>query len=45
MSRQPEAHWQKVQIYCQFLSKQTSAAQLGLSLLREEGVADPRPPN
>jgi hypothetical protein len=41
VSRQADTHWQKFQVYCQWVNKQTSAAQLGLSLLREQGVEDP----
>ncbi len=41
LSRQPDTHWQKLLVYCQFASKQASAAQLGLSLLREQGLDDP----
>jgi len=41
LARRPDAHWQKLLVYCQFVSKQTSAAQLGLSLLREQGEDDP----
>ncbi|MDX2222112.1 MAG: hypothetical protein SFV21_05140 [Rhodospirillaceae bacterium] len=35
-----ETYWQEVQVFCQFAAGQTSAAQLGLSLLREQGVQD-----
>ncbi|MSO96832.1 MAG: hypothetical protein EXR11_01235 [Rhodospirillaceae bacterium] len=41
LARQPDTHWQKLLVFCQFATKQTSAAQLGLSLLREQGVEDP----
>jgi hypothetical protein len=41
MARQPQTQWQKTQVFCQWSNKQASAAQLGLSLLREEGVNDP----
>lgn len=41
LSRQPDTQWQKLLVYCQFVSKQASAAQLGLSLLREQGLDDP----
>ncbi len=41
ISRQADTYWQKFQVYCQWVNKQTSAAQLGLSLLREQGVEDP----
>ena len=36
-----DAYWQKVQIYCNFANNQASAASLGLSVLREQGVQDP----
>jgi hypothetical protein len=35
-----EVYWQQVQVFCQFAAGQTSAAQLGLSLLREQGIKD-----
>lgn len=41
LSSAPDSHWQKLQVFCQFHAKQTSAAQLGLSLLREQGDEDP----
>jgi hypothetical protein len=41
LSRKPEPQWQKLLVYCQFSAKQPGAAQLGLSLLREEGLNDP----
>lgn len=41
LAREPDTRWQKIQVYCQFLTKQASAAQLGLSLLREQGLDDP----
>lgn len=41
LSTSADSHWQKVQVFCQFNAKQTSAAQLGLSLLREQGDEDP----
>ncbi|MBL8644220.1 MAG: hypothetical protein JNK21_09825 [Rhodospirillaceae bacterium] len=41
LAREPGTYWQKTQVYCQWISKQASAAQLGLSLLREEGLNDP----
>jgi len=41
LSRKPETQWQKLLVYCQLVAKQASAAQLGLSLLREEGLNDP----
>ncbi|MBL8631130.1 MAG: hypothetical protein JNM81_15965 [Rhodospirillaceae bacterium] len=41
LSRQPDTYWQKFHVYCQWVNKQTSAAQLGLSLLREQGEDDP----
>jgi hypothetical protein len=40
LARRPDVQWQKLQVYCQFAGKQTSAAQLGLSLLREQGLDD-----
>jgi len=36
-----DPYWQKVQIYCNFANNQASAAALGLSVLREQGVQDP----
>ncbi|MGE4062813.1 MAG: hypothetical protein AB7E79_05545 [Rhodospirillaceae bacterium] len=36
-----DPYWQKVQIYCNFANNQPSAASLGLSVLREQGVQDP----
>jgi hypothetical protein len=41
LATQPDGHWQKVQVYCQFAAGQASAANLGLALLREQGVEDP----
>jgi hypothetical protein len=41
LARAAAEHWQKLQVFCQFNANQTSAAQLGLSLLREQGVDAP----
>ncbi len=41
LSATGDAYWQKVQIYCNFANNQASAASLGLSVLREQGVQDP----
>ncbi|MDX2142150.1 MAG: hypothetical protein SFV19_02235 [Rhodospirillaceae bacterium] len=41
LARTADDHWQKLQVFCQFNANQTSAAQLGLSLLREQGVEAP----
>lgn len=35
-----EVYWQQVQVFCQFAAGQNSTAQLGLSLLREQGIKD-----
>ena len=37
----PDPYWQKIQVFCQLNVDQTSAAGLGLALLREQKVADP----
>ncbi len=36
-----DPYWQKIQIYCNFANNQNSAAALGLSVLREQGIQDP----
>jgi hypothetical protein len=36
-----DAYWQKLQVYCNFANNQASAASLGLSVLREQGIQDP----
>lgn len=36
-----DPYWQKIQVYCNFANNQASAAALGLSVLREQGVQDP----
>jgi hypothetical protein len=41
LSQTPDAYWQKIQIFCQINMEQSSAAGLGMALLREQGVADP----
>lgn len=41
LNASPDLHWQKVQVLCQFHTKQDAAAQLGLSLLQEQGIDDP----
>jgi hypothetical protein len=37
----PDPYWQKVQVFCQMATEQSSAASLGLGLLREQKVDDP----
>jgi len=41
LSVSPDPYWQKVQVFCQLDINQTSAAGLGLALLREQRVDDP----
>ncbi len=41
LSSSGDLYWQKVQVFCNLANKQTSAASLGLSVLREQGVQDP----
>lgn len=36
----PEPYWQKIQVFCQLDVNQSSAASLGLSLLREQKIDD-----
>ena len=40
LSRAPDIHWQKMQVFCHLVNGQTSAADLGLSLLREQQADD-----
>jgi len=41
LSATPEAYWQKVQVFCQININESSAASLGLALLREQNINDP----
>ncbi|MCB2107521.1 MAG: hypothetical protein KDE14_07465, partial [Rhodobacteraceae bacterium] len=40
LARTADPYWQKLQVFCQFSAGQNSAAQLGLTLLREQAVQD-----
>ena len=40
LNRSPDIHWQKIQVFCHLANGQTSAADLGLSLLREQQTDD-----
>ncbi len=40
LSVTPDPYWQKIQVFCQLAVDQTSAAGLGLALLREQKVND-----
>ncbi len=40
LNRATDVYWQKVQVLCRLTSGQTSAADLGLSLLREQQIDD-----
>jgi hypothetical protein len=40
LNRAPDTHWQKMQVFCHVVNGQTSAADLGLSLLREQQIDD-----
>lgn len=40
LRRAPDIYWQKMQVLCHLVSGQTSAADLGLSLLREQQIDD-----
>jgi hypothetical protein len=40
LSVSPDPYWQKLQVFCQINMEQSSAAGLGLSLLREQKVED-----
>ena len=37
----PETYWQRIQVFCQLQADQSSAAGLGLALLREQRLEDP----
>ncbi len=37
----PDPYWQKIQVFCQLDINQSSAASLGLALLREQKIEDP----
>ncbi len=37
----PDVYWQKIQFFCQMNAEESSAAGLGLSLLREQRIDDP----
>lgn len=41
LSASGDPYWQKIQVYCNFANNQASAASLGLSVLREQGIQDP----
>ncbi len=41
LTASPDTYWQKMQVYCQLEINQTSAASLGLALLREQKLDDP----
>ncbi len=41
LNTSPDAYWQKIQVFCQIDINQSSAASLGLALLREQRVDDP----
>lgn len=41
LSNTGDPYWQKIQVYCNFANNQASAASLGLSVLREQGIQDP----
>ena len=40
LDRAPAVHWQKIQVFCHLTNGQMSAADFGLSLLREQGADD-----
>lgn len=40
LSQESDVHWQKMQVFCRLVSGQNSAADLGLSLLREQQIDD-----
>lgn len=41
LSSSGDPYWQKIQVFCNFANNQASAASLGLSVLREQGIQDP----
>ncbi len=41
LAASPDTYWQKIQVFCQLDINQSSAAGLGLALLREQRVDDP----
>ena len=41
LAASPDPYWQKIQVFCQMVVNQGSAASLGLSLLHEQHVEDP----